>query len=266
MQFSFTKLLFMLALVVSLSFGQSGGTGTIHSDSTANFVTLGSSGALSLSAPSTGSVLRLVGGEWIPAETRKADTPGPTLAQVKQAAWLVPAKMVASPTYLKVAKSVGLDSAAIQESNLLQALKDREVKVYDFDKVDQYLYRKALKQGANMRWVWKPMRTADMKAVENSSTRYQDIAGMGFVHPVEYTHPIPERVLDLAGCLLDDVKDSIFFVSDYSVIHPDPFLAVTTPKLLEAHKVYIVAAWDEPTFEDGGTPLIVSTTRQIASR
>lgn len=263
MQFSFTKLLFMLALVVSLSFGQTSitGTGSWLTATTGNV-------ALAVCTPaSCGSSMGWSsGGSWIPAETRKADTPGPTLAQVKQAAWLVPAKMVASPTYLKVAKAVGLDSAAIQESNLLQALKDREVKVYDFDKVDQYLYRKALKQGANMRWVWKPMRTADMKAVENSSTRYQDIAGMGFVHPVEYTHPIPERVLDLAGCLLDDVKDAIFFVSDYSQIRPDPFLAVTTPKLLEAHKVYIVAAWSEPTFEDGGAPLVVSTTRQISSR
>lgn len=270
MEFRLMRLISLLALAVGLAFGQ-GESGMVHIDTNASsFLTSIGSGNIALAVCNTSSCGGALGwssaGGWIPAETRKADTPGPTLAQVKAARWLVPAKMIASPSYLKVANAIGLKSAAIEESNLLQALKDREVKVYDFDKVDQYLYRKALKQGANMRWVWKPMRSADMKAIENSATRYQDIAGMGFVHPVEYTHPIPERVIDLAGCLLQEVENAIFFVSDYSAIHPDPFMAVTTPKLLEAHKVYIVAVWDEPTFNDGGEPLMVTPMRQIASR
>ena len=44
------------------------------------------------------------------------------------------------------------------------------------------------------------------------------------------------------------MPEAMLIVSDYETVKPDPFLAVTTPALLAAGKIWIVAVWDEPNF------------------
>jgi hypothetical protein len=152
-------------------------------------------------------------------------------------------------SYLKTAKAVGLDSPAIAEAQLAQIIVDHGFSIYDYSNVDNYLYHEALKQGTQVRWVWKPMRTADMKAAAQETWSTWD--GMGRISAASmYARALPEKVLAKVECLMTELPDAIFLVSDYEVVKPDPFLAVTTPKMLSAHRIFIVDQWDEPGFTD----------------
>lgn len=184
-------------------------------------------------------------------ETRKDDGKGPTLAQVKYSALPVSEKSLAPANYLAVAKSIGLDpSAPSDEAQLLSTLRQHGFRVYDFTKVDNYLYRQALRQSARTRWVWKPARAADLKVAQSSSSRYYLKPGLGVVFPAQYAKRIPIEALTDMKCVLDSLKEAAFFISDYEVVHPDPFLAVTTPRLLEEGKIWIIDQWDEPGFQE----------------
>jgi hypothetical protein len=232
---------------------------------------IGESQTIALSAPSTsvtwvgtasgtvtnGTTLLTAGGtltadgtwHWngVPTETRSKKTPSYTIAQVRNAAYRVRSSDLAPAAYISLAKSIHLSSAATDEARMLDVIAAQDLKIFDFKKVDSYLYHQALEMGTNVRWVWKPMREDDQKASERSSWQTSEI---GFVYPTLYTRKIPVRILETVAKVLKEMPDAIFMVSDFEVIKPDPFLAVTTQKLLEAHKLWIIANWDEPGYVD----------------
>jgi hypothetical protein len=77
-------------------------------------------------------------------ETRDNRNGGPKLIQVKASA--KPVKRAAvSGHYQTLASIVGLDSAATDEIRVLNALADAGFKTYNYDLVDGYLYRQAIK-------------------------------------------------------------------------------------------------------------------------
>ena len=185
-------------------------------------------------------------------ETRKDDGKGPTLLQVKNSAKKFTANELPPVDYVKIARSAGIDSPSpiVDEARIMNMIDGLGLKVYSFDKVDNYLYRKALKQGTNMRWVWKPVRAKD----DNYAIKHNDravIAGVGMVYDKMYAQQIPINVLKLMKEMDCEMSDVMFLVSDYEVVKPDPFLAITTQELLNSGKIWIVAQWDEPGFKDG---------------
>jgi hypothetical protein len=181
-------------------------------------------------------------------ETRTLDDKGPTLTQVDYSAVELKDAELAPTAYLKLAKEVKLDSAPVDEAQMLQTIHDHHFRVYDFDKVDNYLYRQALKMGTRVRWVWKPAREADLKQVQSAG--YSNTKGI--VYGKLYAQRIPGRILEDLRCVLAEMPEAIMLVSDFEAVKPDPFLAITTPKLLAEGKLWIVDRWDEPGFEDGG--------------
>jgi hypothetical protein len=200
-------------------------------------------------------------------ESRSAKVPGPTLKEVKSSAHKIPASDIPTASYMKTAKAINLKSSAIEEAELAQIIVDHGFSIYDYAKVDNYLYHAAIKQGTNVRWVWKAMRDQDAKASEGS--RYQTFNGMGRISGAVYAKAIPERILEKAECLLTELPDAILLVSDYEVVRPDPFLAVTTPRMLQEHRIFIVDQWDEPGFtespivkpyEDVSTEIVTTST------
>lgn len=184
------------------------------------------------------------------AEHRKAIGPIPTLKQIKLSARAVPAAQLAPAAYLQLAMKIHLDSPAVDEARMLDNLNKLELKIYDYAKVDEYLYRQALRQGTNVRWVWKPMRDIDFSSAQNAFYRSNVEPGFGFLFPLVYAKAIPARVLETAASVLEKMPDAIFLVSDYEVIRPDPFLAVTTKKLINQNKLWIIDVWAEPGFSD----------------
>lgn len=265
MKFSSTRIISLLALVGGLAFGQgiasTGGSGTTlawgaTATVTNTIMTCGSSNA-------GGTVC------WNQAEIRKPKLPYQTIAQVRASRLPVAKSLLAPASYLKLAKEIGLDSASTDEAKLAQALADRDIKPYDFDRVDAYLYKKAeavSDKSTQYRWVWKAMRPKDQHVLDTdrdaTSAEIVYYEGMGIVRSDLYKHAIPARVLEAVACILEDFPEAILLISDYEVVRPDPFLAITTPRMLAAHRIFITDQWDEPGFNDGKEPVAV----RIASR
>jgi len=194
----------------------------------------------------------------IPAKPQKPRLPNFTKAQLLASVHIIPAASIAGPEYMKVAKAISLKSAATDESQMGELLNRHGFKIFDFDKVDTYLYNKALQQKAGTRWVWKPLRTRDHDWLQNTGLTYRQFDGFGYVDNVKYVHAIPEKTLDKIACLIDEMPEALFLVSDYEVIKPDPFLAVTTADMLEAHRLFIIDMWDEPGFGENAPSIVAS--------
>lgn len=179
-------------------------------------------------------------------ERRTDDGHGITLAQL--VAFAKPISSLAPAHYIETAKAVGLDSAALEEACIGEAVHDLALRVYPFDKVDDYLYRQALHQGTQVRWVWRPVRSKDHNRIVLDSSGGSTLVGI--VDYDQYAHAIPERVLGTMKAILDKEPEALFLASDYMVPKPDPFLAVTTPKMLKAGRIFIVDRWDEPGYSE----------------
>lgn len=191
-------------------------------------------------------------------ETRTLDGKGPTLQQVDYSAKPLDAAELAPARYIETARAAGVDGPSIEEAQMLAAIHELDLHVYNWAKVDQYLYRKALTEGTMMRWVWKPVRSQDLKAANASGWGFKE--GSGFLFKKLYAQRLPLRILARIKQIQDCEPEAIFLVSDYEVVKPDPFLAITTKQLLDAGKIWIVDRWDEPTFNDG-TELDVRASR-----
>lgn len=176
----------------------------------------------------------------LPAKTG----PTPTLQQIRLTAKAVPPTALAPAAYLDLAMKIRLDSAATDEARMLDALRRLEIKTYDFNRVDVYLSRKAQEQSAMTYWVWRPMRSVDKEDL------HEQASAAGIISTKLYGRAIPARVLETAASVLEKIPDATFFVSDYEVVKPDPFLAVTTKRMLEQDKLWIIDVWAEPGFSD----------------
>lgn len=247
-----TRLLCLMLVLVSVVFGQS----LTQSGSNASVFTTSAIGTSGSAAFST-ICCATSSGQWVtgssnviygvPAETRKDDGKGITLALLKLAATPWNALRLAPDTYVALAQRIGLSSAGTDQARMLQAIHDAHLHAFPYAKVDDYLYRKALHQGANVRWVWEPVRDSDSKAAAN----YAGQTASGYVVTSQYSREIPDRILADIERMMDCApEDTIFLASDYKVVNPDPFLAVTTPKMLAAGVIFIVDSWDEPGFTE----------------
>ena len=75
---------------------------------------------------------------------------------------------LAPVAYLELARSIELESAATDEIRVVDAIRELELKVYDFHLVDEYLADKAAEIGPRTFWIWKPLRKADQAAVTSA--------------------------------------------------------------------------------------------------
>lgn len=223
----------------------SGGSAAIFTSSDAVYYP--SSGYANNCANSQGYIIACGGGPSY--ETRKDDGKGPTLVQVKSTARkLAPAEL--PPTeYVALAKSVGVEGPVVEQAKIMDLIDSLGLHVYNWNKVDDYLYRRALHDETNVRWVWKPVRSLDKTAVESANLLTKENVGM--VYAKLYARPLPTRILKRMKEIECEMPDAVFLVSDYEVVKPDPFLAITTKDLLDAGKIWIVEQWNEPGFVDG---------------
>lgn len=62
-----------------------------------------------------------------------------------------------------------------------------------------------------------------------------------------YNKAVPVKILRWVKKIQEKFgKDVLFFVSDYAVPRPDPFIMVTAPDVSRI----IFGVWDEPAFDD----------------
>jgi hypothetical protein len=155
-----------------------------------------------------------------------------------------------------------MDSAAVDEVKMTQAISSLGLMVFDYKEVDDYLYTKALAQGTNMRWVWKPIRSKDIDKIHSAGAGWSVRPQMGMVLAEIYNQKLPMDVMNIVSRVLECEPDAIPLISDYEVARPDPFLAITTSKLLGAGKIWIVAVWAEPSFNGKAAPVTLSPVAQ----
>jgi hypothetical protein len=236
-----TRIAAFVLLAASACFGQT--SGIIGSG------TFPDSGITWATAPACANCLVISNGTWsgMQMETRKRPLHPVTLAQVRTAAHLLDRASLAPVAYASLASSLGVGASA-DDAQILAAIDSAGLMVYSFDKVDEYLFGKALAGGSNMRWVWKPLRQGDVMPLAAQNAIAYRTTAVGLVYPTLYGHEVPMRVLAEVKAILETVPDAVFLVSDYEVIKPDPFLAVSTSTLLNAGKIWVIDQWDEPGF------------------
>lgn len=161
--------------------------------------------------------------------------------------------------YLKRANAIGYQPSAshVVYERLKIVVAENNILVYDAKAVDDWLHlsvKKEKKRGLTM--VWKPLRgaldpntTRSLRDVRYQFEKRNSSSTWGRIDWYRrYEKIIPEAVLSTAEVISRNFKEEdplYFFVSDYEVVLPDPFLAVAIP----GFPFVIVDFWDEPGFK-----------------
>ncbi len=173
--------------------------------------------------------------------------------------------------YKKIVAELGVDDSAVRNQEFRQFLHDEGITVYPYEKVTSFLDEKIKRERKahkveTLNWLWKPAlpNTPYIAKDPNSPVagNFSSIMSFQFdwisanITPQTshvsgerksdiYSKAIPYAVLLSIKKLKDKFLDKVnFYVSDYEVRDPDPFLLVTGPGL----DYYVIERWDEPSF------------------
>lgn len=156
-------------------------------------------------------------------------------------------------TYEVLAEELGFQPAQLLEEQLLRFLNEAAIPTYDYSKVDAYMAALAEEQGEA--WIWRPLREKDKPDgwywQGRNSKKLGETHGRGHGSYRDewnyrpYDKVIPIHILRQVKTIQDKFGDRVmFFVSDYAVPNPDPFIMVTA---LDVQKI-VFGVWDEPKF------------------
>ena len=176
------------------------------------------------------------------------DQPKPIDPNPRPKPKLVLVKSNSIESYEKLAQELDFYPGQLLEEQLLRFFKENDFELYDSAAVFDYLYYKAHKEGK--RWIWRPLREKDKTS--NYAIHGREMKD-GWRHGCyysgsewsAYTMLVPERVLRKIKQIEENFPNKVqFFVSDYSVPQPDPFIMVTALGV----RNLIFDVWDEPDF------------------
>jgi hypothetical protein len=179
---------------------------------------------------------------------------------------IVPEARVAQPLmerdelaqYEAQAKKIGYqcDPGVLLCERLKLFLAEKGILTYDVQQVHDYMNRlvqqeRKMQRQPDLTWVWRPLREQDVKSGCRYQLRGRDsnlLTVVGAVAQRPYRQVIPASVLHTATKIAEAFPDVHFFVTDYAVLRPDPFLAVAVPN----QPFLIVEFWNEPGFKPQG--------------
>lgn len=151
--------------------------------------------------------------------------------------------------YATICKELGIscniDGKLLQEE-VADFLWGEGMEMYDLKEVNAYM--KMLAQKEKKISFWRPLRSKDVGKVQwgeiNQHDHYLNKPGWTYSCNV-YDKTIPLEVLKDVKKIVDKFHDTVaFYVSDYAVPHPDPFILVTAPGMDRI----VFGVWDEPGF------------------
>ena len=127
---------------------------------------------------------------------------------------------------------------------------NQEIPIYDYAEVDKYLTHKAKQQGEI--WISRPLRKRD-KRESWRLAGHDAMNGWGHGGYIgnnwtyrPYDKAVPINILRDVKKIHDRFQDNVsFFVSDYAVPHPDPFIMVTA---IDVSNI-VFRVWNEPAFD-----------------
>lgn len=149
-------------------------------------------------------------------------------------------------SYLELAGKIGFSNGSTLRLQLVECLRTNGIQVYPFEKVEKYLgelvWRKRESQ-PGLVWCWKPLRFEDVGALGTEISQTRD----GHISRSQYHNAVPIHALQKVETIVSGMPDKSvhFYVSDYEVPHPDPFLAVAGV----GFSMIVIDHWDEPDFK-----------------
>jgi hypothetical protein len=153
-------------------------------------------------------------------------------------------QQVAPMSYIELAKEAGALGAA-ESAEIDQSLESLNLPVFNIRDVSDYMTDDAARHGHSS-WGWRPLRDGDSDLVDSASKK---MAGRSIgLDSRPYARQIPTDVLETVRLVAGALPKAVFLVSDYEDPKPDPFLAVTTPRMIQDGRVWVIADWDEPGF------------------
>lgn len=163
--------------------------------------------------------------------------------------------------YDELAGKVGINVPNYKRARIFeQYLREKDWPIYSLPAVTKYLNKMAKAQGARHGWGWHPLRSKDrIEATfgtgRETTPRFDWYHHSHFgvyqrrvpYHALERVHAIETECNPL---LLDKGCQAVaFFVSEYTVERPDPFLLAVLPQPNDYDPPrYVIDFWDEPGF------------------
>lgn len=146
--------------------------------------------------------------------------------------------------YTALAEEIGYKPSTTVAWELRNFLAENDMPTYALDEVWDYMNRIARREGK--RWHWYPIREKDSRSF---TLEFGEDTRVGWLRPQLYKKELPIHILRLISKIPVELRDKLeFYVSDYEVINPDPFL-MAIPKHSEAiTMITVLAVWDEPGF------------------
>lgn len=167
--------------------------------------------------------------------------------------------------YVALANKLGVAVGGLTRTTTLESvLQDEHVRVFPLKSVERYMDRQTPKGKV---WGWMSVRALDYERAKGYVTfGYNDKNGRFLTGT--YEKPIPFPVLltmdkiEAAMSHLPVEQRPAFFITDYAVPSPDPFLMVAVPgvgMMQEPHPngelwhaiegaCFVIERWDEPSF------------------
>ena len=150
--------------------------------------------------------------------------------------------------YRTVADSIGFMPAQLLEASVLEFVAANRIPVFDYEEVWRYLAKKA--EDVDKHFVWCPLRGKDLPPPSRGFdwrngevlTKYKH--GGLMATPYGYGKAVPMKVLEDVRRIEKEFPTMLFFISDYEVPNPDPFIMMTSQGI----RLIVFGVWDEPDF------------------
>ena len=152
--------------------------------------------------------------------------------------------------YTNVAEEIGFTSPALVSDKIRAYLRTHGGRVYDLEQVEGFLAQHAPKrEGYYSSICWTALRYEDYENKDklDLNRMYGDCCV--YLNGGGYRRPVPLPALYLVRDIEQNVgkAEASFFVSDYLVAKPDPFLAVAPRQNIT--DLTVIFHWDEPNFK-----------------
>lgn len=149
-------------------------------------------------------------------------------------------------TYSQLARELDYNPPTMLVQELRNFMAANSLPIYDTDQVEAYMASLAKK--ADKDWHWYPLR--DMDRSREITVRSTFKIGRVFNGSTSlYSKEVPIHVLRLISRIPKHLRDEFgFFVTDYSVPNPDPFLMAVPFGRPNRELITVIAVWDEPGF------------------
>ena len=151
--------------------------------------------------------------------------------------------------YERTCQAIGFEPAKLLYARLLAFFKTKGIRTFNYAEVAAYMKTKAEKEGKI--WYWRPLRATDVtngwwfSGFNMNSNPKHDYYASHRQECRPYDKEVPLRVLGTVEQIHQEFGDKVkFFVTDYSVPRPDPFIAI----IVQDMPSLVFDYWDEPDF------------------